>query len=57
MATHMLRSSIVGSAETVAKGLRDFIVKHQPHELITTSLIYDQAARLRSLEIVAGLWQ
>ena len=56
MATHMLRSSIVGSAETVAKGLNDFIRQHQPNELITTSLIYDQATRLRSLEIVAGLW-
>ena len=55
MAHHMLRSSIVGSAENVERGLREFIKMHQPSELMVTSLIYDQAARLRSLEIVAGI--
>lgn len=55
MATHMLRYSMVGSAETVERRLRDFVAAHQPDELMMTSLIYDQAARLRSLEIVAGL--
>ncbi len=55
MASHMLRSSIVGSAETVTRGLRDFIKQHQPNELLTTSLVYGQAARLRSLEIVAEI--
>jgi len=55
MANHMLRYAMVGSAETVRGRLHDFIKTHQPDELMTTSLVYDQAARLRSLEIVAGL--
>ena len=55
MAGHMLRYSMVGSAETVEIRLRDFINKHQPSELMVTSLAYDQAARLRSLEIVADI--
>ena len=55
MAGHMLRSSIVGSAENVERGLRDFVKTHQPTELMVTSLIYNQAARLRSLEIVAAI--
>ncbi len=55
MASHMLRASIVGSAAKVESGLREFIKTHRPDELITTSLAYHQAARLRSLEIVAGI--
>ena len=57
MASHMLRYSMVGSAESVENNMRDFIAKHLPNELMVTSLAYDQAARLRSLEIVAGLAQ
>jgi luciferase family oxidoreductase group 1 len=55
MASHMLRYSMVGSAEIVAGRMRDFVKQHQPNELMVTSLAYDQAARLRSLEIVAGI--
>ena len=55
MATHMLRAAIVGSVATVEAKLKDFIAKHQPKEIMVTSLVYDQATRLRSLEIVAGI--
>ena len=55
MAGHMLRYSMVGSPETVESSLHAFIDKHQPNELMFTSLAYDQAARLRSLEIVANI--
>jgi luciferase family oxidoreductase group 1 len=55
MADHMLRYSMVGSLETVESTVHAFINKHQPNELMFTSLAYDQAARLRSLEIVAEI--
>jgi luciferase family oxidoreductase group 1 len=48
-----LACSFVGSAATVEQGLRAFIEATQPDELMLTAHIYDQAARLRSLEIVA----
>ncbi len=49
-----LRHSLVGTAETIAKGLSDFIARYQPDEIITTAQIFDQAAHLRSLEILAA---
>jgi luciferase family oxidoreductase group 1 len=50
-----LRYAQVGSAETIERGLREFIDAHQPNELMITGHIYDHAARLRSFEIVAEL--
>jgi luciferase family oxidoreductase group 1 len=47
--------SIVGSRDTVASGLRAFIDRMRPDELIIVSHIYDHAARIRSYEIVADL--
>jgi luciferase family oxidoreductase group 1 len=48
--------SIVGSPETVRSDLDAFVERTRPEELIVASHIYDHAARLRSYEIVAGLW-
>jgi luciferase family oxidoreductase group 1 len=53
MVEHALACSIVGSAETVERGLASFVDSTQPDELMITAHIYDQAARLRSIEIVA----
>jgi len=50
-----LRHSFVGSAATVRRGLQEFLDATQPDELMITAHVYDQAARLRSLEIVAEL--
>jgi luciferase family oxidoreductase group 1 len=47
--------SLVGSRDTVWYGLRGFIDRIKPDELIVVSHIYDHAARLRSYEIVADL--
>jgi alkanesulfonate monooxygenase SsuD/methylene tetrahydromethanopterin reductase-like flavin-dependent oxidoreductase (luciferase family) len=47
--------SFVGSPTTVASGLRTFIDRLAPDELIVVSHIYDPGARLRSYEIVAGI--
>ncbi len=50
-----LSVSFVGSVETVQPKLAAFIDNYQPDELIVTANIYDQAARLRSLELTAYL--
>lgn len=52
-AMSMLACSIIGSAETVRKGMASFIDETQADELIVVSDIYDHAKRLRSFEIIA----
>jgi alkanesulfonate monooxygenase SsuD/methylene tetrahydromethanopterin reductase-like flavin-dependent oxidoreductase (luciferase family) len=49
------RVSFVGSADTVAREMRDFISRTGADELIVVSHVYDHMARLRSYEIAAGL--
>jgi len=50
-----LACSAVGSPETVAKALKDFIAATGAEELMLTAQIYDHRARLKSFEIAAGL--
>ena len=45
--------AVVGSPETVRRGLADFIARTGADELMVTANIYDHAARLRSFELVA----
>jgi luciferase family oxidoreductase group 1 len=52
---HALACSFVGSADTVEHGLRAFIEKTQPDELMIAGHFYDHTARLRSLEIAANV--
>jgi alkanesulfonate monooxygenase SsuD/methylene tetrahydromethanopterin reductase-like flavin-dependent oxidoreductase (luciferase family) len=47
--------AMVGSAATVTDGLRRFIAQTVPDELIVVSHIYEHAARVRSLEILAEI--
>lgn len=54
-ASHMLTYAFVGSRETVRAGLSDFIERTGADELMIVSGIYDQAARLRSYELLAEL--
>lgn len=54
-ASAMLACSLVGSPETVRRGLRQFIDQTGVDELIVASAIYDHAARLRSYEILADI--
>jgi hypothetical protein len=49
-----LACAVVGDARTVASGLRDFIGRHRPDELLLTANIFDHQARLESFRIVAG---
>ena len=50
---HALKHSVVGSPESVHRGLEDFIKMTGADEVMVTGHIYDHAARLRSFEIVA----
>ena len=50
---HALSCSFVGAADTVEKGLREFLARTQPDELMIAGHFYDHSARLRSLEITA----
>jgi alkanesulfonate monooxygenase SsuD/methylene tetrahydromethanopterin reductase-like flavin-dependent oxidoreductase (luciferase family) len=53
LASRMLKYSIVGSSETVRKGLKNFVELTQPDELMIVTSLYDHPARIRSYEIVA----
>jgi alkanesulfonate monooxygenase SsuD/methylene tetrahydromethanopterin reductase-like flavin-dependent oxidoreductase (luciferase family) len=48
-----LACSMVGSADTVRRGLAAFIATTGADELMVTSQIFDHDARLRSYEITA----
>jgi luciferase family oxidoreductase group 1 len=54
-ASAMLACSFVGSRETIARGLGNFIEKTGADEVMVASAIYDHSARLRSYEILAEL--
>jgi luciferase family oxidoreductase group 1 len=51
----VLPCSAIGSPETVARELRDFIAQTGADELMITSQIFDHAARLHSYEITANI--
>jgi alkanesulfonate monooxygenase SsuD/methylene tetrahydromethanopterin reductase-like flavin-dependent oxidoreductase (luciferase family) len=55
LAAQTLAVSAVGSAETVARGLQNFIDVTHPDELMITAHSVDHNARLRSLELVAEI--
>jgi luciferase family oxidoreductase group 1 len=50
---HVLSASVVGSPDTVARGLEQFISRTGADEVIIAAQIFDHAARLRSHEIAA----
>lgn len=50
-----LGCAVVGDSDTVRNGIRDFIARHRPDELMLTANIFDHAARLRSFEIAASV--
>ncbi|HVX05246.1 MAG TPA: LLM class flavin-dependent oxidoreductase [Rhodanobacteraceae bacterium] len=52
---HVLSCSAIGSPGTVADRIKAFIEQTGADELILTSNMHDHAARLRSIEIAAGL--
>ncbi|MFI9457151.1 LLM class flavin-dependent oxidoreductase [Amycolatopsis sp. NPDC052450] len=48
-------SSIIGSPETVHKGLETLLTDTGANELMITTMVHDQADRVRSYELVADL--
>lgn len=48
-----LSKAVVGGPETVRAGLERFVGEHRPDEIILTAQIFDQAKRIRSLEIAS----
>lgn len=55
MIDHALSRAVIGSADTVRRGLRDLLNETQVDELIITANIYEHADRLKSFEMVAGI--
>lgn len=56
-ASRMLKHSIVGSRETVRKGVDDLIALTQADELMVVCAIHEHTARIRSYEILAEVVQ
>ncbi|MFO0684787.1 MAG: LLM class flavin-dependent oxidoreductase [Sandaracinus sp.] len=54
MLASVLEHTVIGDAAAVEAGLRRFAARTQADEVIVTAQIYDDAARLRSLEITAA---
>jgi luciferase family oxidoreductase group 1 len=52
-ASQMLACSVVGSVETVRRGLDALVERTRADELIVVSDVYDFATRLRSFELIA----
>jgi alkanesulfonate monooxygenase SsuD/methylene tetrahydromethanopterin reductase-like flavin-dependent oxidoreductase (luciferase family) len=50
---HVLACTAIGSRDTVARALRDFVALTGADELMIASQIFDHSARLRSYEIVS----
>jgi luciferase family oxidoreductase group 1 len=50
-----LACAVVGSPETVERGLAAFIARHRPDELMLTANVFEHAARRRSFEIAAAI--
>jgi luciferase family oxidoreductase group 1 len=49
-----LACATVGDPREVADGLRAFVARHRPDELLLTANIFDHALRLRSFELAAA---
>ena len=52
MVERSLAVSFVGTVDTIERGLSSFIDSLKPDELMITAHVFDQAARLRSIELV-----
>ena len=56
MATNMLSYSVVGSKDTVQKGLEQILQKTKADELMVVGAIYDLEARIRSFELLSQIF-
>jgi luciferase family oxidoreductase group 1 len=54
MLAHALSCSVVGSPDTVRRGIARFVAETGADEIMVTAQMFDHAARLRSFEITAA---
>lgn len=54
MVERALACAVVGDGDTVTHGIKAFIERHRPDELMITANVFDHAARRHSFEIVAA---
>ncbi|HVI26763.1 MAG TPA: LLM class flavin-dependent oxidoreductase [Xanthomonadaceae bacterium] len=52
-----LACAVVGSPATVRAGMRAFVAKHQPDELLLTANVFDHEARVRSFALAMEAWR
>ncbi|MEC8682054.1 MAG: LLM class flavin-dependent oxidoreductase, partial [Bacteroidota bacterium] len=52
----MMFYSFIGSKETIAQGLQTFVEETRVNEIIVIANIYDQAARLKSYQLVSEVF-
>ena len=52
---HAFREAVVGSPDTVHRGIDTFLRRTGVDELMVTAAIHDHAARLRSFDLVARI--
>jgi luciferase family oxidoreductase group 1 len=55
MLGHALAEAVVGSPETVGRGIEAFAARTGADELMVTAQVFDHAARVRSYEILADV--
>ena len=53
-ASRMLQRSVIGSPDTVRRGIAELVEETAADELMIVSDVYDHAARLRSFELIAA---
>lgn len=53
----MMKYSFIGSRETVKQGLEQFLAETKVDEIMVASHIFDIESKLRSMEIVAGIFR
>ena len=53
-ASRMLQRSVIGSPETVRRGIAELVEETAADELMIVSDVYDHEARLRSFELIAA---
>jgi luciferase family oxidoreductase group 1 len=52
-----LACAVIGAPATVRRGIEAFVAQHRPDELMVTANVFEHTARLRSFDLVAGLWK
>jgi luciferase family oxidoreductase group 1 len=54
--SQLFRYAVVGAPATVRSGMEEFVRATGIDELMTTAMIFDHGARLRSFELIAKIW-